>query len=161
MLSRPWMRVAAALVLGLAVLAGSRAWSDWPGFPRLFADHNRESARQLQEQERLYLQALNGRDAALWDRLLSEDFVFADSTGTMGKRAFIDFATTQLPPDLTFASSIEVLRTYGDAGTVVALLTITGEGGQSQERFSHSWVRRSGRWYIIATQVSEIAPPGG
>jgi len=159
------VRIGAALVLALAAPAGSSARGD---SGPLFADHNPVSEQQRIDLEQVYLRAYNGRNVALLDRILSEDYLYVGHDGTtVGKAAFVE-GITRRPPGVTGATTVDFIRTYGDAGIVVALFTVTAGGRITEQvRFTDSCVRRGGRWYCggqlrligtVETRRSRLTP---
>lgn len=158
--ARPYGHIAIGLALLLPGLAATWAWADWGGFVRLFADHNRTSHRQLIHLEQVFSNAFNSRDAATLDRLLAEDFLFTGEQGQVqNKAAYINSVVHDIRV-ISGNISEEIVRTYGDAGVVVARfdgeVIVDGQDFSDHFRFTDTWVKRFGRWYVIASQNSPI-----
>jgi len=149
------------LLLGailLAPLVGCcLAWGALNRCPKVRADGNATSRKQLIELEQAYVEAYNRRDGTWLDQHTSEDYLFtADQDQTLGKWAFIALITS-IPAGITGATTVEVVETYGDCGIVVATFTDRVPGQPDRfERFTETCVRRHGRWYFAAIQTTSL-----
>ena len=149
------------VLLVVPLLAVSAVWGA-ESFRRLRADHHGRSERQLRHLEELFSTAFNNRDADTLDRLLAEDFIFTNEQGSVSNKAqYIDFVVNHIRVVSAGISDL-VVRTYGDAAVAVARFdgdsVIDGQPVHDSFRFTDVWVRRSGRWYVIASHNSPIPP---
>jgi ketosteroid isomerase-like protein len=118
----------------------------------------REVQRLLDELANAHLQS----DGAALDRIRSEDYVFTTLDGRL-----LDKAQARVAPgDFTLSrydhDDVRV-RVYGDAAIATGRITIAGSFRGSprngQSRFTRVFVKRDGRWQLVANQVTRITPP--
>lgn len=103
-------------------------------------------------------------DGAALQRMLARDFLFVRGSGRVGNRQ--DYVEGFTGPGDTI-SALEVTdrlftRVAPDAAVAGGEARISGtEGGQpfrNHYRFSNILVRRDGRWQVIFSQVTGLAP---
>jgi ketosteroid isomerase-like protein len=102
------------------------------------------------------------RDAASFDRIIADDYTWTSPWGDVWTKA----------QDLALVKSGEAVikswvladmkvRVYGDTAVVTGRNTIKetykGEDVSGQNRWTHTWVKRAGRWQCVAAHSSEIA----
>jgi ketosteroid isomerase-like protein len=108
--------------------------------------------------------AILKRNVAAIDPVLASDFAFTGPDGNVqGKAQFInDIKSGDLALEASAISDMKV-RVYGDAA--VATYTTTDKGqykGQDiggRYRWTDVFVRRAGKWQIVAGHGTPIAPP--
>lgn len=121
---------------------------------------SRGAERELFRLEDSWATALVTRDSTIFLRLLAPDYVYSDERGTFTKRQVIDetFGGTDR---VTFAAN-EGMRAHlhGDAAVVTGILATRGRGKdgpfQHRYRYTDTWVRRGGRWIMIASQDYDV-----
>jgi ketosteroid isomerase-like protein len=153
------VRAAVVVALLAPLLAAAAGWGREAG-SRLRADDNRAAERELRRLEGVFSDAFNRRDARTLDRLLAEDFLYTNEQGAVSNKAqYIDFVVNHIQVVSGGIGDL-VVRVYGDAAVVVArfdgVSIIDGQQLNDSFRFTDVWVRRSGRWYVIASQNSPI-----
>jgi hypothetical protein len=104
------------------------------------------------------------RDAEFFERVEADEFVFTDSGGGLTTRAE-DVASVRKPanPDvklLAYDVDDVQVRLYGDAAVLTGRVTtrqlVNGEERTGRSRFTDVFVRRDGRWQIVAGHSSRI-----
>ncbi|MEW6211722.1 MAG: nuclear transport factor 2 family protein [Acidobacteriota bacterium] len=101
-------------------------------------------------------------DTATLDRIWADDFTFTNSSGEVQTKA--QRLTEIKSGELKFVSmSIDdvQVRVYGDAAVVTSRGTVKGQRrGQDltgQSRGTSVYVKKQGRWQVVAQQVTRIA----
>jgi hypothetical protein len=152
------------ILLALASLPASAARAQTAG-KKLSRD---ERARQeLMQLERDIGRANVERDAAFFERVEADEFIFTDSAGgiTLKKE---DVAGVKAPanPDSKLSSyEVDDMKVMLYDGTAVVTGRVTQQGvfkGQEwtgQSRFTDVFVRRDKRWQIVAGHSSRIPAP--
>jgi ketosteroid isomerase-like protein len=102
------------------------------------------------------------RDVAFFDRIIADDYTWTSPWGDVWTKA----------QDLALVKSGEAVikswvladmkvHVYGDTAVVTGRNTIKetykGEDVSGQNRWTHTWVKRAGRWQCVAAHSSEIA----
>ncbi len=117
---------------------------------------------QLVELERQLSEALAREDAAVLNRLWSDDLVFTSPNGHMTNKA------QRLAGQKPSAQSAQLanindevkVRVYGNAAVVTVLSTWKGKVGtqefSDQYQATHVWVKQRGRWQIVAAHVTPV-----
>ena len=112
--------------------------------------------RQL-DQERI--QAQVGADAAALDRLYAEDFIGIGPSGTVRTKAQViaDFTSGSLRFQSITTDDVQ-WRVYGDTAVETGRSTMNGQDrGKAvprDNRFTRVWVKRQGRWQLVANHYS-------
>jgi hypothetical protein len=60
------------------------------------------------------------------------------------------------PPGFMVSVSDFAVTTYRDAAAVVGHLDIHTDAGTRSQRYTDAYVRRGGRWYLIASQSTAL-----
>jgi ketosteroid isomerase-like protein len=149
---------AAALATPLALPAAGPARSPDPAEDRAQAE--------LMQLERDIGKANVERDAAFFERVEADEFLFTDSGGGLTTKAE-DVDGVRKPPNpdvklLAYDVDEMRVRVYGDAAVVTGRVTtrqlVKGEERTGRSRFTDVFVRREGRWQIVAGHSSRIKP---
>jgi len=117
---------------------------------------------QLIELERQLSDALVKQDAAVLDRLWSNDLIFTFPNGKMSTKA--ERLAGQKPSDQSSQSTNTNDRVkvylYGNTAVVTVLSTWKGKTGtqeySDQYQATHVWVKQQGRWQLVAAHVSQV-----
>jgi ketosteroid isomerase-like protein len=148
----------AALVLTVAVSAqpNEEAKKQYVLAPRISPD------QQLIKLENEWADAWVKRDVAFFDRIIADDYTWTSPEGIVWTKA----------QDLALVKSGEAVitswvlaemkvRVYGDVAVVTGRSTVKetykGEDVSGQYRWTHTWVKRAGRWQCVAGHSSETA----
>jgi len=135
------------LVFGVAILAQTQT----------------ESVEQeLIKLENEWADAWVKSDVAFNDRIMADDFTWTSPWGWVVTKA--DNLTLIKSGEDVITSWVLAdmkARVYGDAAVVTGRNTVKetykGKDISSQNRWTHTWVRRAGRWQCVAAHSSEIA----
>jgi hypothetical protein len=136
---------------------------------------NKKSNKELKtEQELMALERAIGeanvqRDKAFFERIEAEEFIFTDASGGITTKKE-DVASLDTPPApnaprlVSYVPDEMRVYLYDDTAVVFGRVTTTyrnkeGKEGSSQSRFTDVFVRRDGRWQLVAGHSSRIPPP--
>jgi ketosteroid isomerase-like protein len=112
------------------------------------------------DQERI--QAQISADAAALDRLYAEDFIGIGPSGAKRVKAQViaDFTSGSLRFQSITTDDVQ-WRVYGDTAVETGLSTMNGQDkGKTvprDNRFTRVWVKRQGRWQLVANHYSLLA----
>jgi uncharacterized protein (TIGR02246 family) len=148
-----------ATVLALALAAGQPpAGGAKPGAGTAEAE-----VRKL---EREWLDAYEKRDAAAMDRIVADDFTITFPNGAVQTKAQL-MAGIKRPrkegqPAPRFFTEDVRARAYGDTvvliGKVVTEVTRDGKAVREESRYTDTYVKRGGRWQVVASHLSNVPP---
>lgn len=99
---------------------------------------------------------LTRRDTALFQRLLADGFVYTEDDRTVGREVVLhDVVAGPDTVEIAHNEDMKVHR-FGATAIVTGWLIVSGRGPQGKfsrrYRFTDTWVRRGGRWQIVAAQ---------
>jgi ketosteroid isomerase-like protein len=133
-------------------------WNDNP-----LAQTKTESAEQeLINVENEWADAWVKSDVAFFERIIAEEYMWTSPQGWIMTKAE-DLALIKSGKDtiMSWVLAEMKVRVYGDAAVVTGRDTIkeTYKGGDisSQNRWTHTWIKRAGYWQCVAGHSSEIA----
>jgi hypothetical protein len=120
--------------------------------------------RALKDAETRYNEGFKNRDKAALGRILASDFIYTDDEGQVHDKAdFIKIATEMIKVDSYILDDLQT-RIAGVAGVVTGRwsgkLTINGNAAASAFRFTDTFVKREGRWQVLASHYSLIPQQG-
>ena len=128
------------------------------------APSKRSVEGQLIELERQLSDALVREDAAVLDRLWSNDLVFTFPNGKVSNKAQRLAGQKPAAPSsesesVTTNDEVKVYL-YGDTAVVTVLSTWSGKKNNqaysSQFQATHVWAKQQGRWQLVAAHVSPV-----
>ena len=131
---------------------------------RQAAPSKRSIEYQLIELERQLSAALVKEDAAVLDRLWSNDLVFTFPNGKVSNKAQRlagqkPAAQPSQSESVTTNDEVKVYR-YGNTAVVTVLSTWRGKANNqeysSQFQATHVWAKQQGRWQLVAAHVSPV-----
>ena len=137
------------LVVVACVLAGAA----------LIAQAPSSVERDLITLENQWTAAWQKRDAAFLAKLLADEYLSTDSGGNTATRAQ-ELAGLEDPGTriTSFALTDLQVHVYGDTAVVTGLntvkATVKGKDVSGGHRFTDVFVKRDGRWQVVATQSS-------
>jgi len=120
-----------------------------------------EAERYIKESERQWAESVANGDVTVVERILAEDFVGVDTDGSFYTKAKEVEDTPKSPKEFISNHANEIkVRFYGD--------TAVAQGSESWVRrsakplrgrfvWTDTWVRRNGKWQIVAAE-DLIAP---
>lgn len=118
-----------------------------------------QEVRRLENERR---EAIRRNNVKALDRLMADDYVVTTVNGRVANKSD-ELALYTSGSRKTQSWDVDNLRVriYGKlavvTGRAVVKDTLRGEGREFQFRFTHVWVRRQGRWQIVARHATEIA----
>jgi hypothetical protein len=128
------------------------------------APSKRNVEGQLIELERQLSAALVRQDAAVLDRLWSNDLVFTFPDGKVSNKAqrLAGQKPAAQPSQSESVTSNDEVKVYlyGNTAVVTVLSTWSGKANNqaysSQFQATHVWVKQEGRWQLVAAHVSPV-----
>jgi len=146
------------LVLFIVALCGDSAARQTPQ-PKL--SRAEEEVRRL---ERQWLDAYEQNDPVAMDRIVADDFTITFPNGaTQTKPQLMSMIKTPRragQPRMRFYTDGVQSRVYGDTviltGRVVTQYERDGKTVKEQSRYTDTYVRRKGRWQVVASHLSNV-----
>jgi ketosteroid isomerase-like protein len=119
--------------------------------------------QQLLKANQEYDEALVRGDAAALDRIYSEEFIYTTPAGEVRDKAQQLNFTRSGDLKLESGRSDEVrIRVYGNTAVMTGRFTARGKFRERsidvRERYTAVWVKRRGRWQLVAEQGNFIRP---
>jgi ketosteroid isomerase-like protein len=139
-----------------AFISLAQEWRDKTSTERFSAE------QELIRLENDWANAWVKHDVAFFERIEADDYTWTSPWGWVMTKAQ-DLALVKSGKDMVISWVLAEMkvRVYGDAAVVTGRDTIKetykGEDVSSQNRWTHTWVRRAGRWQCVAGHSSEIA----
>ena len=123
-----------------------------------------EEVRRL---ERQWLDAYEQNDAAAMERIVADDFTITFPNGAMQTKPqlmkMIKAPRRPGQPRMKFRTEGVESRAYGDTviltGRVVSEYERDGKTVTEQSRYTDTYVRRNGRWQVVASHLSNVEEP--
>jgi uncharacterized protein (TIGR02246 family) len=120
-----------------------------------------EAVRRL---EREWLDAYEQKDPEAMGRIVAEDFTITFPNGAMQTKpqlmAMIKAPRRASEPRMRFHTEDVSSRAYGDTviliGRVVTEYERDGKPVKERSRYTDTYVRRNGRWQVVASHLSNI-----
>jgi uncharacterized protein (TIGR02246 family) len=123
--------------------------------------------QEVRKLERAWLDAYEQNDAKAMDAIVADDFIITFTNGSMQTKPQIMNMikaprSANNPPPKFYTEGVQA-RVYGE--TVILIGIVTSEwqqGGQTmkeQNRYTDTYVRRSGRWQVVASHLSNVPKP--
>ena len=127
----------------------------------LHATQEPAAVRELERIEETLASTWKNRDCAGWSALLADDWsVTHIDAQVITKAQALEMCRTG-PPVTSTVDQLSV-RVYGDTAIVNGRTTATAAGTPPQTvvlRFTDVFVRRDGRWLVVASHATQV--PGG
>ena len=120
-------------------------------------------ARALLRLEDDWAVALIRRDAAVFQRLLADGFIYSENDRTVDRAAVLhDIVAGPDTVETAHNEDMQIHR-FGATAVVTGWLIVGGHGANGpfsrRYRFTDTWVRRGGRWQIVAAH-DYLVPAG-
>lgn len=118
---------------------------------------------QIKKLEQDWAQATIKSGAAAVDQYEADDIITTDPGGRVTDRAQdkADLSSGDLKVQSIELSDMRV-RVYGDTAVATGTNTLNGTyKGQDisgKYRFTDTWVKRNGKWQVVATQATKVQP---
>lgn len=123
------------------------------------AGNKSDQVSTLKQLDQERIQAQIGGDAAALDRLYAEDFIGIGPSGTVRTKAQViaDFTSGSLRFQSITTDDVQ-WRVYGDTAVETGRSTMDGQDKAKavprDNRFTRVWVKRQGRWQLVANHYS-------
>ena len=118
-----------------------------------------QAIRQIDNER---IQAQIKADAAALDRIYADDFIGIGPSGTVRTKPEViaDFTSRSLTFQSIVTDEVRV-RVYGDTAVETGLSTMVGSDKGKvvprDNRFTRVWVKKGGRWQLVANHYSLLA----
>jgi uncharacterized protein (TIGR02246 family) len=120
-----------------------------------------EEVRRL---ERQWLDAYEQNDAEAMNRIVADDFTITFPNGEMQTKpqivAMVKAPRRASQPRMRFRTEGVQSRAYGDTviliGKVITEYEREGKTATEQSRYTDTYVRRDGRWQVVASHLSNV-----
>ena len=137
-------------------LSLAKEWRDKASTERLSVQ------QELIKLENEWADALVKRDWTFLDRIYADDYMWTGANGEVATKAQeIAFLKSGEHVFTSWVLAEMKVRVYGDAAVVTGRNAIKethkGEDVSSRNRWTHTWVKRAGRWQCVAAHRSKIA----
>jgi ketosteroid isomerase-like protein len=123
---------------------------------------SRSVARELEEIERQLAATWKRADCDAWGAMLAPEWSVIHITGNVMTRAqALEMCRTQKPLLDSLTSDELSVRSFGDAAVVTGRTTVTTAADQPETlrlRFTDVFIRREGRWQVVASHATRIGP---
>jgi uncharacterized protein (TIGR02246 family) len=122
---------------------------------------------EVRRLERQWLDAYEQNDADAMERIVADDFTITFPNGAMQTKLQI-MSMVKSPrrpgqPRMKFYTEGVQSRVYGDTvillGRVVTEYERDGKPAKEQSRYTDTYVRRNGRWQVVASHLSNVEEP--
>jgi len=148
-------------MIKLAILASAVILSSVQG---VASSQAASEAADLEKLEAVWNQAHLHGDADVLNRLWGDDMeVAVPRMPVMSKAQALAFARSGRMSFQRYETSGLRIRVYGDAAVVTGRLqrarSLNGQAVEDDWRFTKVYVRRDGRWQVVAFHASEAARP--
>jgi ketosteroid isomerase-like protein len=139
----------------LLVLLFSASLISFAASPKAERDLKQQAA--LIDAERAWTDTYKTHDIKVMQQLAGDDFVFTDEQGAfMDKDAYIKSLDDVKVQGYTMTELRAFI--YGNTGVVTGLwtgqYTVGGKDASGSSRFTDTFVRHDGKWYIVASHDS-------
>jgi peptidylprolyl isomerase len=143
------------LILALVSLAAGQAKGRRPvGRPAAGAD------QVLKDLERKWMEGFKNRDREMLNRILADDFISTNDEGQVFNKAQYVEAVMETLKVESYSLDDLTTRVYGDTGIVAGRwtgkFTVDGKPSGGAFRFTDTFVKRQGRWRVVASQDTRI-----
>ncbi len=121
------------------------------------------SAEQsLRAAENQWMEAFKNRDKEALNRIIDDQFFFTDEDGhVLNKTQYVDAAIRVVKVE-SYSLDDMAVRIFGDTGVVTGRwtgkLTIDGKDAADDVRYTDTFVKRLGRWRVVASQDTKMLP---
>lgn len=121
-----------------------------------------QAEREVLQAEKERIQAVLHNDAAAISKLLGPEFIITDNEGRTHDRAEeISLYTNADRQTLSWEPSEVRVRVYGDSAVVTEIASVQdvlqGKRRDIQFRLTHLWIKRDGRWQVVARHGTKVA----
>lgn len=161
---RKRLLLVAILTLAVPLIAAAQTKGKRPA-PRKQTKQQTPSPDQaLKDLETKWSEAVKNRDGVALAAILADDFIFTDDAGGVHDKADYIKGATELIKVESYRLDDLATRVVGAAGVVTGRwtgkITIDGKAAGGEFRFTDTFVKRQGRWQVLASQNTRIPQQG-
>ena len=155
------MLVVAALTMAASSLALGQMTGKKANYSNQKGDSVEQAVMQMEEDLRV---AVTKGDMKTYGRIVGDDYVYTNQDALVRTKAQVmsDYDSGNLKYESLKFDEIKV-HAYGDTAVVTGRSTTTGKDNgkefAGQFRYTRVYVKRQGRWQIVATQSTRIPAP--
>jgi len=129
--------------------------------------HPSPAEQEVRKLEREWLDAYERYDEAAMSRIVADDFIITFPNGKMQNKARI-IANLKAPrragqPVYKFHTEDVESRAYGDTVILIGRVVTQSQQGdktvREESRYTDTYVKRQGRWQVVASHLSNVPPP--
>ncbi len=128
-----------------------------------YATAQNTAEQEVRKLERAWLDAYEQRDAKAMETIVADDFTITFADGSIRTKPQIINSIKNShnnPPPKFYTEDVQA-RVYGDTvilvGRVISEWQQNGNTMKEQNRYTDTYVRRNGRWQVIASHLSNAA----
>src|SRR6266550_5875480 len=149
------------MILGIALLVIAASSFTYGQTDARVASGNAKVEQEIRRLEREWFESYVRGDRVTFDRIVADDVVMTYGNGKVGNKSEA-IAEIKAPADASYSlTSDDVqVRVYGDTAIVTGRVTekgtFNGRSLNSQSRYTDVWVRRNGRWQVVAAQNTRL-----
>ncbi|HEX8091816.1 MAG TPA: DUF4440 domain-containing protein [Blastocatellia bacterium] len=118
--------------------------------------------QELLKVERAWLDAYLNRDVAAMEQIESDDFTITHADGQVITKAQ-EIANLKKAPardsSISFGTENTKVRFYGDTAILTGVFVYKGKDSTERSRYTDVYVKRNGRWQVVASHLTRLAPP--
>lgn len=130
-----------------------------------------KAEEEVRKLEREWLDAYEQNNAEAMNRIVADDFTITFPNGSIQAkpqlmsmvRAVASSTRRSAEPAMRFHTEDAQSRAYGDTvilmGRVVTEYERDGKTVREQSRYTDTYVKRNGRWQVVASHLSNVAEP--
>jgi uncharacterized protein (TIGR02246 family) len=135
------------------------------GYPATAQNSAEQEVRKL---ERAWLDAYEKRDAKAMDEIVADDFTITFTDGSIQTKrqimSWIKEPRDPKSPTNKFYTDDVQARIYSDTVILIGRVTSeweqNGQATKEQNRYTDTYVKRNGRWQVVASHLSNAAKTG-
>jgi ketosteroid isomerase-like protein len=118
-----------------------------------------DTEQELKRLENEWINSYLRGDKQTFDRIVADDFTRTDESGKFATKAE-ERTFVQAPPasvNSSLTNEDMQVRVYGNAGIVTGRIVSKVQGGLNfQSRFTDTFIKREGRWQVVARHYSRV-----
>jgi uncharacterized protein (TIGR02246 family) len=126
-----------------------------------------QAEQEVRKLERAWLDAYEQHDGKAMNEIVADDFIITFPDGSMQTKPqilnSIKAPRSSASPALKFYTEDVQARVYGDTvilmGRVITEYQRDGKAMKEQSRYTDTYIKRQGRWQVVASHLSNVAQP--
>jgi len=154
----------AILTLAVPLIVTGQTRSKRPASRNQTKQQTQTADQALKDAETQWAEAFKNRDKEALARLLADDFIFTDDQGGVHDKAEYIKGATEMTSVESYKLEDLATRAIGAAGVVTGRWTgkvmVNGKDASGEFRFTDTFVKRQGRWQVLASQDTRIPHQG-